>query len=64
MSTAGLAVGDRIGFVNAAGTASETNGPQGFNVDAINPNGITISDIDGDVITSLCLLYTSPSPRD
>ena len=53
MSTAGLAVGDRIGFVNAAGTASETNGPQGFNVDAINPNGITISDIDGDVITSL-----------
>ena len=51
----GLSVGDRIGFVNAGGTASETNGPQGYNIDSVDPatNTIVISDIDGDVIPTL-----------
>ena len=53
MSTRGLAVGDRIGFVNAAGTAIASNGTEGFNVAAVNPNGITISDVDGDVIPTV-----------
>ena len=55
MDVAGISVGDRIGFVTATGSASETNGPQGFNVDSVNTstNVIEISDPDGDVIPTV-----------
>ena len=55
MDATGISVGDRIGFVTATGSASETNGPQGYNVDSVNTstNVIEISDIDGDDIPTL-----------
>ena len=55
MDVTGIAVGDRIGFVNAAGTATESNGTEGFNVDSVNTstNVIVISDPSGDVIPTL-----------